>query len=179
MFAVFFSSSLMDVRPPIYSQNQAQYFNRVRNSHPVSNMAISNNGLKFIGDHEGCDLTAYWDDLGGVWTIGYGHTGDVYEGETITQDQALELLRQDCQGAANAVNSYVTVPLTQNQFDALVSFTYNLGSGALASSTLLKLLNQGDYQGAADEFPKWCHAGGSFVQGLYNRRCDERDLFLS
>ena len=141
--------------------------------------SISQKGLEFIGGFEGLRLEAYWDSYGGVWTIGYGHTGGVYKGQKITKQQALNYLRSDCQSAANAVNKYVKVSINQNQFDALVSFTFNLGSGSLTSSSLLKYLNQGKIQAAANEFPKWCHAGGKTLPGLVRRRNAEKALFLS
>ena len=103
-----------------------------------------------IKNHEGLRLTAYKDG-GGVWTIGYGHTGsDVREGLTIPLSEAERLLTRDLRVAEGHVNDAVKVKLTQNQFDALVSFTYNLGGGAFRSSTLLKLLNAGDYEWALE-----------------------------
>ena len=143
------------------------------------NMVLSQKGLDLIKSFEGIRLTAYWDSLGSVWTIGYGHTGGVYDGQVITQAQAEELLRQDTGSAQSTVNNNVTVTLTQGQFDALVSFTFNCGSGAFTSSTLLVLLNQGNYSGACAELDKWVHAGGVVVQGLVNRRNAEQDLFNS
>lgn len=140
--------------------------------------SISQNGLEFIGSFEGLRLTAYWDSYGQVWTIGYGHTGGVRQGQTITKAQALSYLRSDCQTAANAVNNYVKVSLNQNQFDALVSFTFNLGAGSLRSSSLLTYLNNGNYKAAANEFPKWCYAGGQKLEGLVRRRNAEKALFL-
>ena len=141
--------------------------------------SISQKGLEFIAGFEGLLLTAYWDSYGKVWTIGYGHTSGVYPGQTITKQQALNYLRSDCQFAANAVNKYVKVSINQNQFDALVSFTFNLGAGAFAGSDLLKYLNQGKIQAAANEFPLWCHAGGQVLPGLVRRRNAEKALFLS
>lgn len=141
-------------------------------------MKTSNDGINFIRDHEGCRLTAY-QDSGGVWTIGVGHTRGVEEGQVITQEQADAFLSDDLGPVESCLNTAVTVSLNQNQFDALASFTFNLGAGAFTGSTLLKKLNSGDYAGAANEFPKWCHDNGQFVQGLYNRRMDEQHLFLS
>jgi lysozyme len=141
-------------------------------------MKTSNNGLKFIKQWEGCCLTSYQDG-GGVWTIGFGHTKGIKAGLTITQQQADQYLEVDLKPVNQTLNTAVTVPVNQNQYDALSSFTFNLGSGALKGSTLLKLLNQGNYQGAADEFPKWCHDNGQIVHGLVNRRNAERSLFLS
>jgi lysozyme len=122
-------------------------------------------------------LTAYQDPVG-VWTIGYGHTGaDVQPGLTITQEQASDLLLQDVAGAVAAVNRLVTVPLTQNQFDALVDFTFNVGQGNLASSTLLRELNAGNTAGAAAQFLVWVYAKGVELPGLVTRRQAEAALF--
>ncbi|MNF24057.1 Lysozyme RrrD [compost metagenome] len=127
---------------------------------------------------EGLRLTAYKDG-GGVWTIGYGHTGaDVREGLTIPLSEAERLLTRDLRVAENHVNGAVKVKLTQNQFDALVSFVYNVGGEAFRSSTMLKKLNAGDYLGAADQFPRWNKDNGKVVDGLTNRRREERELFL-
>lgn len=141
-------------------------------------MQLSDNGLKMITKFEGCSLTVY-KDVAGFPTIGVGHL--IKPGEkftTITQAQANDLLRSDARRFENGVSNLVTVPLTQNQFDALVSFSFNLGLNALTTSTLLKKLNSGDYKGAADEFLKWNKAGGKVVQGIANRRAEERRVFL-
>lgn len=131
-----------------------------------------------IKDHEGLRLTAYKDG-GGVWTIGYGHTGaDVREGLTVPLSEAERLLTRDLKTAEGHVNGAVQVKLTQNQFDALVSFVYNVGGEAFRTSTMLRLLNAGDYVGAANQFPRWNKDNGKVVQGLINRRAKERDLFL-
>ena len=142
----------------------------------MNNMKMSQNGLNLIETSEGCRTTAYQDSVG-VWTIGYGHTSNVSPGETCTLQQAQEWLQQDVSGAEYVVNTVVKAPLNQNQFDALVDFVFNLGSGNFQSSTLLKLLNAGDYQGASNEFPKWNHAGGVVVPGLTTRRLAEQKLF--
>ena len=127
---------------------------------------------------EGLRLTAYKDG-GGVWTIGYGHTGaEVREGLTIPLSEAERLLTRDLRVAEGHVNSAVQVKLTQNQFDALVSFVYNVGGGAFKTSTLLKLLNAGDYEGAANQLPRWNKDNGKVVGGLTTRRHEERELFL-
>lgn len=140
-------------------------------------MTTSLAGRALIESFEGLRLTAY-QDIRGIWTIGYGHVGrDVPPGLTITQAQADELLEADLQGAERAVNTFVKVPLTQNQFDALVSFTYNVGAGNLEHSTLLSLLNQGAYVGASAQFLAWDRAGGVISSGLTRRRLAERDLF--
>jgi lysozyme len=141
-------------------------------------MKTSSNGIQFIRDHEGCKLTAYKDG-GGVWTIGVGHTKGVKAGQTITQAQADAFLASDIEPVESCINQAVTVALNQNQFDALASFTFNVGESAFKSSTLLKKLNAGDYRAAADQFTRWVYDNDVFVQGLYSRRVDERDLFLS
>nr|WP_199065153.1 lysozyme [Chromobacterium sp. ASV5] len=141
-------------------------------------MKTSQNGIALIQKFEGLRLIAY-QDVVGVWTIGYGHTGpDVRAGMIITQTQADQLLQQDLTKFEAGVSRLVNVSLQQNQFDALVSFSYNLGLGNLQSSTLLKLLNAGDYVGAAEQFLRWNMAGGRDLPGLTARRATERALFL-
>jgi len=143
----------------------------------VNNLSYSDQGLALTEQFEGLQLTAYQDPVG-VWTIGYGHTGsDVQPGLTITQEQASDLLLQDVAGAVAAVNRLVTVPLTQNQFDALVDFTFNVGQGNLASSTLLRELNAGNTAGAAAQFLVWVYAKGVELPGLVTRRQAEAALF--
>lgn len=141
-------------------------------------MITSSNGCAFIEKWEGCKLTSYQDG-GGVWTIGYGHTHTVTAGQSITQAQASQFLTDDLQPVELTINSNVKVTINQNQFDALASFAFNLGNSELTGSTLMKLLNRGDYSGAVDEFPKWCHDDGKVVQGLLDRRLAEQSLFLS
>ncbi|WP_370584688.1 lysozyme [Oculatella sp. LEGE 06141] len=138
---------------------------------------INTQGLELLKSFEGLRLTAYRDAVG-VWTIGYGTTTGVRPGMRITQSQAEALLRQDLLRFETAVNNLVKVPLTDNQFSALVSFTYNVGERALGTSTLLRLLNQGNYRGAANEFLRWNKAGGRVLAGLTRRRNAERTLFL-
>jgi len=143
----------------------------------VNNFTYSNDGLNMTKQFEGCVLTAYQDQVG-VWTIGYGHTGrGVVSGLGITQDQAAAFLASDIAGVATFVNQAVTVPLQQNQFDALVDFAFNLGRAALAGSTLLKEVNAGNFAGAAGQFPLWDHAGGQVVAGLLRRRNAEQAMF--
>src|SRR5579864_6238940 len=125
-------------------------------------MQYSPNGLKLTEQFEGLSLTAY-QDVAGIWTNGYGNTHNVVPGSTITLEQAQSDLMSNISGAVYVVNKVVHVPLTQNQFDALVDFVFNLGSGSFQSSTLLRKLNAKDYAGAAAEFPKWNHAGGVVV----------------
>ena len=140
-------------------------------------MIYSDAGLKFTESFESCKLVAYLDQ-GGVATLGWGHIRGVRIGDKCTQEQADKWLREDIGDAEAAVNRLVNVPLTQNQFDALVDFTFNLGAGNLEKSTLLRLLNKKQYQQAADEFPKWNRAGGFVRAGLTRRRMAERELFL-
>lgn len=139
-------------------------------------MNISDAGLDLIKKHEGCRLEAYRDSVG-VLTIGYGSTLGVREGMVITQDQADERLAQDAHAAERCVNNCVSAQLSQNEFDALCSFVFNLGCASLRNSTLLRKLNAGDYDGAAEEFAKWNHAGGQVLAGLTARRADEAKLF--
>lgn len=136
-------------------------------------------GLALIKDFEGLRLEKY-QDVVGKWTIGYGHLILSTESfpRPITLVQADALLRQDLAVSEAGVNKWVSMALTQNQFDALVSFTFNLGVGNLQNSTLLKMLNQGQLQAAADQFLRWNKAGGKEVPGLTRRRIAERSLFL-
>ncbi|HEX7246429.1 MAG TPA: lysozyme [Solirubrobacterales bacterium] len=139
---------------------------------------LSEAGVKFIAGFEGFRAEAYWDPWGNVWTIAFGHTGpDVHQGEKVGRAKGLKLLRSDAATAAQAVKDLVDVELTQKQFDALVSFAYNLGGGALAESTLLKMLNRGNYKGAQQQFKRWTHAGGQELPGLVRRRAAEARLF--
>jgi len=155
-------------------------------------MKLSDNGLKLIAGFEGCITHPYRDASG--YSIGYGHFLSQTEQENqsvlidgqevsyengLTVEQCQALLRQDAARFEEAVNRLVKVGLSQNQFDTLVSFTYNVGEGALANSTLLRLLNQGDYAGAAGEFSKWDHSQGRVVQALVERREKEKELFLA
>jgi len=143
-----------------------------------ANMSLSANGLSLIEQFEGLRLTAY-QDSGGVWTIGYGHTGNVTPGETITQPQAQQLLQQDASSAENAVRNNVKVPITQGQFDALVDFTYNCGAGALQNSPMLKDLNAGNYAGAQAAFNNYYvhDSAGNLLPGLVRRRAEEASMF--
>lgn len=143
-------------------------------------MKFSNPNL--IKEFEGLRLEAYQCSAG-VWTIGYGSTrgisgGSIKEGDTITLDEAEMLLQRDLEPFSEYVNKVVKVPLTQNQFDALVSLVYNIGNGNFKFSTLLRHLNNADYQDAADQFLVWRKAGGKVIRGLEIRRAKERELFL-
>lgn len=147
-------------------------------------METNRAALDLIKHFEGMVKKWYRDPVG-VWTIGYGHTDSAGHprwrddpGLTLTDRDAEIILQRDLEQYENAVRSSVHVPLNENQFGALVGFTYNLGPGNLRSSTLLKKLNAGDYAGAADEFPRWNKAGGKVLSGLVRRRAAERELFL-
>ena len=145
-------------------------------------MNYSKNGLHLTENFEGLRLIAYPDPAtnGDPWTIGYGHTGtEVHKGMTITQEQAEELLMQDVKKAAATVNAKVTTDITQEEFDALVDFVFNVGAGNFNASTLLKKVNSGDIQGAANEFLKWDMAAGKHMAGLLKRRHAEAEEFLS
>lgn len=139
-------------------------------------MQYSGNGLALTEQFEGCDLTAY-QDSGGVWTNGYGNTHGVVPASTITRQQAIADLHANIQNSVNDVNELVTVQLTQGEFDALVDFDFNLGRGNLATSTLLKLLNAGDFAGAAGQFDRWDRCDGKVLAGLLRRRQAETTEF--
>ena len=154
-------------------------------------MQMSENGLELLKQWEGFELKVYKDSAG-LLTIGVGHlltkselsSGKIaINGVTVkyadglTEQQALDLLSQDVQPAENTVNTNVKVPLTQNQFDALVSFTFNVGGGAFKGSTLLKVLNQKQYTEVPTQLLRWTRAGGKVVQGLLNRRQNEIKLW--
>ena len=141
-------------------------------------MMTSKKGVDLIKHFEGVRLKAYKDAVG-IPTIGYGSTKGVTMGMKITAQEAEGLLRRDLQRFEDAVNEYVLVPLNQSQFDALVSFSYNVGTGALRKSTLLKKLNKRDYAGASLEFLRWTRAGKRRLKGLVRRREAERQLFIS
>ena len=148
-------------------------------------MKISQNGLNLIKEFEGLSLKPYLDVVN-IPTIGWGNT--YYpDGKKVTMNdkpidelKANEILEYIAnKDFASFVSKVVKVPLNQNQFDALVSFAYNVGNGSLQNSTLLKKLNSGDYQGASNEFLRWNKSGGKVLSGLTKRREKERALFLS
>lgn len=139
-------------------------------------MTTSDAGIQLIKKYEGCCLDAYLCPAK-VPTIGYGHTEGVKLGMRITQEQADSLLKGDLVSREAAVRRLVRVPVTQGQFDALVSFVYNIGTGAFERSTLLKKLNAGDTRGASAQFAVWNKAGGKELPGLTKRRAAERALF--
>ena len=145
-------------------------------------MKVSQFGIDLICSFEGLRLNAY-DDGVGVWTIGYGTTLypngiKVKRGDTCTLPQAKDYMAHDLKRFERAVYENVKVSLNQNQFDALVSLTYNIGATAFGESTLLKKLNSGDYKGAAAQFDVWIKAGGKRLDGLVKRRAKEKAVFL-
>lgn len=145
-------------------------------------MQVSNSGIDFIKREEGEKLTGYPDSRG-IPTVGVGHTGNVNGkpvtvGMKISADQSSELLKGDLARVEDTIRNYVKSPLVQNQYDALCSFIFNIGKNAFKGSTMLKLLNKANYQGAADEFPKWKKSGND-PDILLPRRQRERALFLS
>ena len=138
-------------------------------------MEQSERGLKLTEDSEGCRLRSY-RDTGGVWTIGYGHTNGVRPNQVISQETAEALLKLDLKLAKDTVNKYA-MPCTQNQFDALCDFVFNVGPSQFLESTLLKLHKAGEYDKAAEEFPKWKFDNGRVIKGLVVRRQKEKDLY--
>jgi lysozyme len=147
-------------------------------------MVLSERGLQLIMAFEGFSPTVYICSAG-YPTIGYGHAIFNAEEEArfraapITKQDAAQLLEEDTTSAVRSVNRLTKVPLTQNQFDALVSFVFNLGAGAYQRSTMRALLNRSEYYLAAQEYPKWSKAGGRIVAGLLRRRKAEQALFLT
>lgn len=144
-------------------------------------MRMSDNGLTLLRQWEGCRLKKYRDE-GGKWTVGVGHLltreeimGGKYD-DGITVDEAMRLLAADVKPAEAAINRLVTVALLQHEFDALVSFVFNVGAQAFGQSTLLRKLNGMDYVSVPDELRKWVYVGGKRSQGLANRR--EKEIVL-
>lgn len=138
----------------------------------------SRGGLSLTEQFESCRLVAYSDSKG-IPTIGYGHTLNVHLGMTCTQDQAEAWLYADVANAARAVNDWVRVSITQQEFDALVDFAFNCGINAFHGSTMLLRLNAGNYGGAANEFERWDKCDGTEVAGLLRRRLAEKQEFQS
>ena len=141
-------------------------------------MTTDQAGRSLIEQFEGCSLHAYLDQRG-IPTIGYGHTQGATMGQTCTQAEADAWLAEDLATAEQAVSRLVKVPLTQNQFDALVSLCYNIGQGNFAESTVLRLLNAGSIQGSAEAILMWNKTGGVINPGLMRRREAEKALFLT
>lgn len=140
-------------------------------------MKTSENGINLIKRFEGLKTKAYLCPAK-VWTIGYGHTNGVNKGDTITAEKATEYLKQDIEVFENAINLLVKVELNQNQFDALISFVFNVGIEAFKKSTMLKFINTGHYQLAAGQFDRWNKKKGVVLEGLTVRRRAEKELFL-
>ena len=165
------------------SQIQVDELNKVVNFiQPSHSQKVITAGINLICSFEGLRLNAY-DDGVGVWTIGFGTTSypngvKVKRGDTCTTEQAKAYMTHDLKKFESAVNSVVTMSINQNQFDALVSLAYNIGTNAFKNSTLVKKLNAGDIRGAAAQFNVWNKGGGKVMQGLVNRRAKEKSLFL-
>lgn len=140
-------------------------------------MKVSQKGINLVKEFEGCRLNAYLDPVG-VWTIGSGHTQGVYGGMTISQAQADTFLYQDLTSHAAGIGKYIAVQLTQNQFDALASFHFNLGVNILLDSDLLVYINSKQWQTAADEMKRYVYGGGQILPGLVRRRNAEVAMFL-
>ena len=144
-------------------------------------MRLSKEGLYALHGSESCRLRAYLD-TGGVATIGWGSIrmfgNPVRLGMTCTQQQADEQAALDVKETEDVINRYVKVPLTQNQFDALVNFVYNVGKTAFIKSTMLRKINEGNMTAAADQFMRWIYDNGKEVEGLKNRRRREKEMFL-
>jgi len=139
-------------------------------------MKTGTKGIELIKHFEGCELEAY-KCAAGVWTIGYGHIKGVTSDSVITQEQAEQMLVEELNEYEGYINNMVTMPLSQNQFDALVSWVYNLGGGNLKASTLLKVVNSGEFNGVPEQIMRWNKAGGKVLEGLTRRRQAEADLF--
>ena len=139
-------------------------------------MKTSLDGINLIKRFEGCELKAYKCPAG-VWTIGFGHIKGVQEGDVITQADAHNMLVEELDEYEGYINDMVSVELNQDQYDAMVSWVYNLGGGNLKASTLLKVLNAGDYAGVPAQIMRWNKAGGKVLEGLTRRRQAEADLF--
>ena len=138
----------------------------------------SSTGLALTRSFEGLRLEAYQDSAG-VWTIGYGHTGpEVHHGQRISAIEAEALLRSDLASAARTVRKAVQVDLAQHQFDALVDFCFNTGRGNLLGSSLLRYINQREFDSALSQFGLWVHTGGKILPGLVRRRAAEAALFF-
>ena len=145
-------------------------------------MKLSQNGVNFIKSHEALRLKAYQDSKG-VWTIGWGHTKNVHPGDVITREQAEQFIRDDFAWVERTLNTDLVTgrdkPLvTQNEFDALCSLVFNIGSDAYLESTVRRKIKQGDKMAAARAFKMWVYSEHKFIQGLANRRADEVRLFL-
>lgn len=146
---------------------------------PVQSIMASTWCYDFLKQFEKFRPTAYLPTKKDKWTIGWGHTSGVKEGDTCTTEQAMTWLHDDIATAVAAIHAHCTADLTQPQFDALVSLVFNIGTGAFEESTLLRKLNDRDYGGAAAEFPRWDKQAGAVLNGLLARREAERKHFES
>ncbi len=143
----------------------------------MQNFRCSAEGLALTKRYEGLRKLAY-QDSGGIWTIGYGHTGtDVVAGKSISELEAEALLRADLRSAIDCVNSHLKIAPSQNQFDALVDFCFNAGRGNFAKSNLLTRVNARDFAGAAQQFGLWINVNGQPSRGLQRRRAAEAAMF--
>ena len=140
-------------------------------------MKTGTNGLDLIKKFEGLELEAY-QCAAGVWTIGYGHTKGVQPDDIWSEDHANHMLEEELEEFESYINDLVTCPLSQDQFDALVSWVYNLGGGNLNASTMLKVLNAGQYEEVPAQMMRWNKAGGKVLEGLTRRRQAEANLFM-
>lgn len=142
-------------------------------------MRTSERGLEFIAEHEGFSNVAYPDPGSGgePWTIGYGRAHGVKPGDVCTKEQAMQWLREDVQDAERTIERLVKVELTDEQHAALVSFIFNVGAGNFERSTLLRMVNARNFDGAAAEFPRWNRASGRVLAGLTKRRHAEAAMF--
>jgi lysozyme len=143
----------------------------------AATLSVSASGIYLIKKHEGDGRVGYRDPVG-VVTACHGHTATAVLGKKYTTAECYALLLRDLKVAESAVKRLVKVPIAQQQYDVLVSFTFNLGEDNFARSTLLKKLNSGDCVGAANEFPRWNKADGKVLRGLTNRRAEEGRIFL-
>lgn len=144
-------------------------------------MNVSQNGINLIKKYEGFRADAYQDG-GGVWTVGYGTTflngRKVQKGDHLDEPAASEVMITTANEYLQTVSKFLKVALDQNKIDAIACFIYNLGCEQFEASTLLRMINSGDYSGAADQFSRWIYDNGKVVQGLVRRRAAERALFL-
>lgn len=144
----------------------------------IGALSLSAAGLIAIASYEGFSDQAYIPVEGDVPTIGFGSTEGVEMGDTITVPEALERLRRDVGDAESAIGRCVKVPLSQGEYDAFASLAFNIGSNAFCTSTLVKRLNAGDYDGACEEIRRWVYAGGQKLEGLVNRREAEYQMCM-
>lgn len=142
-------------------------------------MNISDAGIEHLKLWEELRTEAYLPTPNDVYTIGYGHTRGVCEGLTCTEPQAERWLDEDADEAEQSINRQVTVPLSQNQFDALVGLVFNIGVGAFRRSTLLRVLNDGKYDQVPAQIKRWKYQDGQVLRGLVRRREAEAQMFIS